>query len=239
MSLTVNNFLVIDQGNTAIKFGVFKNQTSFFGRGWFELKKIIEENNVQHAILSNVAASELQEEIKKLLPRVLFLNPNMKIPLNNLYATPNTLGSDRLANAVAINQLKQSGSALCIDIGTCLKFDFVNEEGSYLGGSISPGMRMRFKSLHDYTKKLPLINKWDTTQLIGNDTASSIVSGVVEGMSNEINQTIHRYSMQYSELTIFLTGGDYAYFENAINYRIFADPNLTLHGLKIILEANV
>jgi type III pantothenate kinase len=157
----------------------------------------------------------------------------------NQYKTPNTLGQDRLANAIAIQKATTENAAISVDVGTCLKFDFVDEHGNYLGGSISPGLHMRFKALQKYTANLPLIENWEEHPMIGMDTKSSIVSGVVEGMTNEINETLRRYQEKHERLTIFMTGGDYTHFENAINYRIFADPNLTLRGLKLILEANV
>jgi type III pantothenate kinase len=232
-------FLVIDFGNTDLKFGFFANQVVETGRGWDALKTTLVKYPIEHVLVSNVASKERIAELKKLIPHFLQLLEIKAIPLDNRYATPETLGQDRLANAVAIKYLKQDGAALSIDIGTCLKFDFVDTFGSYLGGSISPGLRMRFQALHHFTANLPLIEHWEKTELIGNDTKSSLVSGVIEGMTNEINETIRRYQEHNENLTIFLTGGDSVYFENAINCRIFADPNLTLHGLKIILEANV
>ena len=232
-------YLVIDLGNTDLKFGVYTDSLILTGRGWDTFIQFVENESVHHCLVSNVASLDHEERLKKLLPDVLFLKNIKHIPLDIQYETPHTLGQDRLANAVAISHLTRSGAALCIDVGTCLKFDFIDENHAYLGGSIAPGINMRFRALHEYTANLPLIKSWDIPKLIGTDTQSSLISGVIEGMTNEINATIQRYQEHYKKLTIFLTGGDHIHFENAIKSRIFADPNLTLQGLKIILEANV
>lgn len=238
-ALSKRTLLTIDLGNTDLKFGLFQDDNLTAGRGWEDLEQICQNQKIDHSIVSNVASTDHMKRIQNVLPQIVILQKCARIPIENRYATPTTLGQDRLCNAVAIKRLKNEGAALSIDIGTCLKFDFVDENAAYLGGSIAPGMRMRFQALHQFTANLPLIVNWNESTLIGNDTNSSLVSGVIEGMTNEINEAIRRYKERYDNLTIFLTGGDSVYFENAINCRIFADPNLTLFGLKIILEANV
>jgi len=233
------SYLVVDLGNTALKFGLFIGESVHFGRSYEELVHVVNQHHFDYSLISSVSTIEFTNDVKKIVPNALLFSQLNIVPIQNLYATPDTLGYDRIANAVAIMNAKDSGAALSIDIGTCLKFDFVDNTGAYIGGSISPGLRMRFRALHEYTANLPLIVSWDDSLMIGQDTHSSLVSGVVEGMTNEINETIRRYQERCENLTIYLTGGDSVYFENAINYRIFADPNLTLKGLKIILEANV
>ncbi len=231
--------LAIDLGNTDLKFGWFQNDVEFFGRGWDPLEALMQSRSVDQAIVSNVNAEEQLLRVQTLVPSVLSLRDVKQIPIINGYETPNTLGQDRLCNAVAVKHLADGNPALCIDAGTCLKFDFVDAQGVYQGGSIAPGLQMRFRAMHQFTANLPLIEHWENSHLIGKNTVQSMVSGALEGITNEINETLRRYSKRYENLTIFLTGGDAAHFENAIIYRIFADPNLTLHGLKIILEANV
>lgn len=233
------NLLVIDLGNTDIKFGLANSNVWHCERGWERLEAFIQNQKIDHALASNVAREEEMQKLRKLIPQVRLISELAHIPIINAYKTPQTLGHDRLANAVAISKLKESGAALCIDIGTCLKFDFVDAHGVYQGGSIAPGLRMRFRALHEFTANLPHVTRWQHSELIGTDTTSSLISGVVEGMTNEINETIRRYHLVCEKLNLFLTGGDSSHFENVINYRIFADPNLTLLGLKLILEANV
>jgi type III pantothenate kinase len=239
MSYTKTIHLVIDLGNTDLKFAYYDEELLFSGRGKDGLKQSLKAQSYDCALISSVAEEADLEEVISWIPKALILNPALKIPIKNKYATPKTLGQDRLANAVAIAHLSKGRAALSIDCGTCLKFDFVDEFGAYKGGSISPGLHMRFKALNHFTANLPLIDAWESEELIGNDTKSSLVSGVLNGMRSEINETIARYLLHNQNLTIYLTGGDASHFENAIKYPIFADSNLTLFGLKLILEANV
>lgn len=239
MSKANSTYLVIDQGNTDLKYAFYNEMLLISGRGLDALIQDMHTFSFEYALVASVASDAELNKIKALVPNILVLNKAFKVPIQNSYATPDTLGQDRLANAVAITYLSKGQTALCIDCGTCLKFDFVDAHGVYQGGSISPGMRMRFKALNQFTANLPFIESWESENLIGNDTKSSLVSGVINGMSSEINETVARYHQHNKKLTLFLTGGDASHFENAIKYPIFADSNLTLFGLKLILEANV
>lgn len=239
MNSSSTSYLIIDLGNTDLKFAFYQDKMLHSGRGLEVMEDALRNFSYRHALVSSVADVAVLERLKRIVPDFVLLTPDCKIPIQNRYATPLTLGQDRLANAVAIAHLSIGKPALSIDCGTCLKFDFVNSQGAYLGGSIAPGLRMRFKALHEFTANLPLIETWSASPLIGNDTQSSLVSGVVNGMLSEINETIARYLHDNENLTIYLTGGDASHFENAIKYPIFADSNLTLFGLKLILEANV
>jgi type III pantothenate kinase len=239
MSQTQTIYLVIDLGNTDLKFAYYSEELLFSGRGKDALIQALETHAYDFALIASVAEVAVLDEITALIPKALVLNPTLKIPVENNYATPQTLGQDRLANAVALAHLSKGCAALSVDCGTCLKLDFVDRHGAYQGGSISPGLKMRFKALNHFTANLPLIDTWESEELIGNDTKSSLVSGVLNGMRSEINETIARYLLHNENLTIYLTGGDASHFENAIKYPIFADSNLTLFGLKLILKANV
>ena len=144
-----------------------------------------------------------------------------------------------MANAVAIAHLSDGLPALAVDTGTCLKFDFVDDKRNYQGGSISPGLMMRFKAMHEFTANLPMIETWSEKKLIGTTTQESLVSGALIGMENEISATIQRYQSQQKDLRIFMTGGDLKYFDFELKNPIFAHENLTLLGLKLILDKNV
>ena len=234
------SFLVVDIGNTNLKAAYFiDNELHNTVKNIEELTNFIKNNSIDYSIISSVGDAKLSKRVAELLPNALLANSSIKIPIDVLYKTPNSLGMDRLANAVATSHLHPKSNALVIDIGTCLKFDFVSSKGSYLGGSISPGLRLRFQSLHDYTEKLPLIEKWEKTPLIGTTTNESILSGVINGMESEIFHQIQRYREEYTELFIILTGGDAKMFDLARKNDIFAHENLTLLGLKLMLEANV
>ena len=164
------------------------------------------------------------------------------LPIGNSYKTPTTLGNDRLANAVGAFQAFPNQNTLIIDLGTCLKMDLIDEFNNYLGGSISPGLRMRFEALHTLTDNLPLIEDVEINQLIGNDTTSSIQVGAYKGMIAEISSMISQYEIKYVNLNIILTGGDLSSFldvDLSQKNSIFADEFHTLKGLNTILNYNV
>jgi type III pantothenate kinase len=130
-------------------------------------------------------------------------------------------------------------NVLVISTGTCITYDFINNRKEYLGGAISPGMEMRFRALHTFTGRLPLISVKDTHELIGNNTAKAILSGVVNGMIGEIEHVAGQYLHLYPDLKVILSGGDLNYFDKRLKISIFAFPNIVLHGLYQILEFNV
>jgi type III pantothenate kinase len=166
------------------------------------------------------------------------VNADTPTPVTIEYETQNTLGIDRLCNAVAIVSRLDSEFGVVIDIGTCIKFDLITKEGLYKGGSISPGIDLRYKALNDYTGKLPKLSNKSNTNLVGGTTASSIQSGVINGINAEINGLMDMYSMQFESLTFFMTGGDASCFDILSKNDIFADENLTLIGLFEIYKYN-
>ena len=233
-------FLVVDIGNTNLKAAYFIDyELHNTLKNIEELSDFTQNNSIDFSIISSVGDEKLTKKVTELLPNALLASSSIRIPITILYKTPNSLGMDRLANAIAASYLHPKSNVLVIDIGTCLKFDFVSATGSYIGGSISPGIRLRFQSLHDYTEKLPLIETWQKTALIGSTTNESILSGVINGMESEIFHLIQRYQEEYTDLFIILTGGDAKMFDLARKNDIFAHENLTLLGLKLMLEANV
>jgi type III pantothenate kinase len=176
--------------------------------------------------------------IKKKFPYI-FLNAGTPIPIKNQYKTPETLGNDRLANAVGATIIFPEKNVLIIDMGTCIKYDFIDKNKNYHGGAISPGLEMRFKSLDKFTDQLPLIEPSENFSLTGRSTEESILSGVQNGIIFEINGMIDQYKKKHDELKVIITGGDHAFFANHLKSSIFAAPNLTLQGLNEILEYNV
>ncbi|MBK7130884.1 MAG: type III pantothenate kinase [Crocinitomicaceae bacterium] len=232
----------IDQGNTATKIGIFEDKILR------EVQAFSKDNHAQaldylesvihkdsSIILSSVADVDL--DINFLKPKYLIKFSHLtSIPIINQYKTPETLGKDRLANAVAAWSMSKGKNSLVIDCGTCIKYDVVDAKGNYFGGAISPGLHMRYRSLHDYTGKLPMIESTTNTITTGTNTTESIQAGVENGILDEINGFINRYTQQYSDLTIFMTGGDLPHFEKAFKNSIFAIPELTLTGLNEILR---
>lgn len=234
--------LSIDIGNSLIKYGLFENNILTFNgiiqkNGFSTLKEVIAANNVEHIIYAAVA--EVPIELIEILDNfnsVVALQTNTSIPLQNKYLTPETLGTDRLANACGAVALFPGKDVLVVDSGTCLKFDVVTADGCYLGGAISPGMQMRFKSLNQQTALLPLITPREEPLLIGRNTEESIRSGVMNGMMAELNDITWQYNKMFPRLEIVLTGGDANFFLNQFKSRIFAAPHLTLIGLNHIVS---
>ncbi|MGE5423944.1 MAG: type III pantothenate kinase, partial [Syntrophothermus sp.] len=153
--------------------------------------------------------------------------------------TPDTLGRDRIAAATGGQSLFPGHDVLVINAGTCITYDFVTGNREYAGGSISPGMMMRFRALHTFTGKLPLLSPDETEILTGNSTESSIQSGVMEGITAEMEGITGKYRSLYPELKVVLSGGDLNYFVNRLKINIFAFPNIVIQGLHQILKFNV
>ena len=168
----------------------------------------------------------------------MLVSNQLKIPFKNLYKSKNTLGQDRLAlvSAAAFNFPNEN--VLIVDVGSCITYDFKNNNNEYLGGGISPGISMRFKSLNTFTSNLPLIDFDSIYQLIGNNTKNSITSGVVNGTISEINGIIQQYREEFKNIRIILTGGDSNFLLKRIKNTIFADQNFLLIGLNKLLEDN-
>ena len=234
----------IDFGNTRIKVGIF-NKNEILENIVFEknelnnMKEYLINKKVESVILSSVV-DDSENLAKYLKSKYSFLEFThlTKIPIINKYITPETLGKDRLAGAIAANNLFPDRNILVIDAGTCIKYDFLNNKNEYLGGAISPGIEMRFKALHNFTDKLPLIEAKEFDLLIGETTESSILSGVINGLINEVNETIEQYKKTFENIEIVLTGGEIIYFANKIKSSIFVDANLILKGLNVILNLN-
>ncbi len=236
--------LVIDIGNSMTKTAVFENKKLIIEEIYevFSKKNLeifLSHHSIKASILSSVTSSH--DEIKEELKRISFfveLNSATSLPIKNHYKTPATLGNDRLANVVGANALFPEKNVLVIDAGTCLKFDFINSRDEYLGGAISPGLLIRYKALHQFTGRLPLLEPKENVKLTGDSTADSIHSGVVNGMIAEINGIVHQYDELSENLQLILCGGDARYFSNQLKNNIFAAPYLTLQGLNEILLYN-
>lgn len=233
--------LALDIGNSALKYGVFNNRTVLkVGTVRFpdiqEVTEVLLQENIKKVIVSTVTdIPDTLLNIIQELDAVIYLNETTPVPIRNGYETPHSLGNDRLANACAAAAIFPQTDVLILDAGTCLKFDFITQTGMYLGGAISPGLRMRYSALHHYTARLPLLEPVAAPKLIGSNTEGSIQSGVVLGMKGEIETIIRQYIELYPRLELIITGGDSDFFLNQLKSRIFAAPVLTLQGLNEIL----
>jgi len=168
----------------------------------------------------------------------LELDEHTPLPIKIGYKSPGTLGKDRLAAAVAGAKLFPCMNVLIINAGTCITYDYVNAGGAYLGGSISPGMQMRFRALHTFTKQLPLLSYREIDFLQGIDTEGSVLSGVINGIIAEIEGISAAYREKEPGTRIILSGGDMNYFVKQLKIGIFAVPNIVIHGLQQILVFN-
>ncbi len=232
--------LVIDFGNTTGKAGLFKNNKLFkviYPIDMTDISEIESEFEPENCIISSTSlpAEKIKENLKA---KSVILSTEIKLPFKVTYKTPKTLGLDRIAAVAGAKFLYPDENLLVIDMGTCITYDLLFE-GSYLGGAISPGLKMRFKALNTFTANLPLIEPEDDAQLVGDSTKTSILSGVVNGMVVELEGIISRYCDKYGELKVLICGGDYIFFENKLKASIFAAPELVLQGLNGILRYNV
>jgi type III pantothenate kinase len=177
--------------------------------------------------------------LKARVPYCWELTHETPLPIRNAYGTPQTLGRDRLAGAVGAWRLFPGENVLVLDAGTCLKYDFVRADGVYLGGSISPGLSMRFAALSHFTARLPLLEQRDGDGLVGTSTETAIRTGVQYGAQFEAEGFWRAYADEQSAQRLVLTGGDADFFATRLKMPLFAAPHLVLIGLTTILEHNV
>ena len=198
----------------------------------------VQNYTISSSILSSV--KEINAEISGIVEvySAEVLSEKTPLPIINSYKTPLTLGKDRLAAVVGASVLYPRKDVLVFDAGTCLTIDFINSDKEYIGGRISPGIEMRYNALHTFTDKLPLIKSEKNALVIGNDTKTSIISGVQQGVLSEVEMIISDYKNKNNDTVFVVTGGDCFYFEKELKNSIFANPNLVLIGLNEILDYN-
>lgn len=234
----------IDIGNTGTKYGIFE-QGALVEQGYFEgqehLPPSLVNQTFAHAIVASVAADAHSIQERLLVSgKLLTLTPQAALPVSNLYKTPQTLGADRIAAVVGANYLFPGRNCLIFDAGTCITHDFVDAQAQYHGGGIAPGLHMKFRALHTFTKRLPLVEQINPdTKLTGQSTEESIQSGVLSGSVAELNGLIQAYTEKAPDLVVILCGGDAGFFESKLKGRIFVIPELVLIGLHRILTHNV
>ena len=236
--------LCLDIGNTQLKIGYYnkegKLQELLKVTHWkaAHLETKIKNWGIKKAIVSSVQVEDeqLMAFLKEQLEEVYVLSTHLKLPITIDYATPTTLGNDRLAVAVAAASLYPQQAALVVDAGTCITYDFVTAEGHYLGGSILPGIDMRFRAMHEFTAKLPLAERAQLSTFIGNTTQTSLQTGVLYGVLHELEGFAAQYHQQFGPIVVLVTGGSLPHFESQLKSKIFALPNLVLDGLNAILE---
>jgi type III pantothenate kinase len=235
--------LVIDFGNSSAKIGIFDN-------GMLKESRVLTNAESLEEFLINFSADHLIVSSVNIDPKLILswakhisssyiLDYKLPLPVKNGYATPATLGVDRIAAVCGAQALFPNRNCLVIDAGTCITYDFIDAQSVYHGGSISPGVKMRFQAMHTFTARLPLGQVVDHPKFIGDTTASCLQSGVIFGVTEEVEGFIRRYQQKFEALQVILCGGDTRFFENKLKASIFAIPELVLSGLNSILEYNV
>lgn len=236
--------LAIDIGNTRVKVAVFDDEKLMHTQAYEkleekDLKFLFKKYSVKSSILSAVSTyADGVTDFLKQNSALLILDTKTPLPFKNLYKTPLTLGKDRIAAVAGAVSLFSKENVLVFDVGTAITHEFINAQGEYLGGGISPGIRLRFKALNAYTSHLPLIEPETIDFLTGKSTKESILSGVMNGARVELDGIIKEYAEKYPGLKVLLTGGDASAFEATLKSKIFAVPNLVLTGLNKILQHN-
>jgi type III pantothenate kinase len=234
--------LAVDYGNSSAKVAIF-DQSELTEKHTFahpdDLKSFLETSPAENFIISSVTTEAEAVSQWSNAKNKFVLSHQLPLPVNILYATPKTLGVDRIAGSCGAVKLFPDRNTLVIDAGTCITYDFTDSSKQYYGGSISPGLKMRFQAVHTFTARLPLVNPAENPDLIGSSTETSIQSGIVNGTLAEIDGIIGRYRQKYPDLQVILCGGDGPFFENKLKASIFASPDLVLIGLNSVLIHNV
>lgn len=240
--------LCMDWGNTLVKAAIFQGDDKILETRRFdaqnaldELAGFISEYRPQGAVLSAVAGNttDAQTYLQQEVPHFLNLEINTPLPLMNAYSSPETLGVDRLAIAVGAQAAFPDKNVLAVSLGSCVTYNFVQKNKAFRGGAISPGLQMRLRSMHEWTEKLPEVTPEGEVLLLGYDTATCMRSGAIYGMASEIDGMVNAFAEQYPDFNAVLTGGDSALLANKLKSKIFADPDLLMKGLNLILKYNV
>jgi type III pantothenate kinase len=238
--------IVIDIGNTRAKYALFDGD-AIIAQGVVMrryavsvMSKILQRFDITAGILSNTSeVNALLLEMLNKIPFFIHLDTITPIPIKNLYATPFSLGKDRIAAAVGAWRRSKGKAVMFIDMGTCITVNFINDAGAFVGGNISPGILMRLKAMHKFTAKLPLVKPDIPDEYFAQSTVKALQNGAVKGAFREIDSFIDDTRIKFGVNNIILTGGDAGLFESYTKNKIFVAPNLVLEGLNEILNYNV
>jgi type III pantothenate kinase len=236
--------ICFDFGNTRLKYALFKGDELYsmnvLEQGDVEeITAVLEKHKPERSILSSVINHDpVIEELLSSKTTFHKLSHLSRLPFTVPVGKPDTMGADRIALAAAAVKFYPGMNNLVIGLGTAVTYNFINKYNEFLGGGISPGVELRLKSMNDYTAKLPLVRKDWNFPLIGYDTRTNILSGVVLGMAKEIDGTVDAYLERYGNFNVVLTGGDSLYFARHLKNTIFADPDFLYKGLYAISAFN-
>tara|TARA_B100000767_G_C19769533_1_gene539260 strand:- start:3170 stop:3898 length:729 start_codon:yes stop_codon:yes gene_type:complete len=236
--------LIIDAGNTTIKVSFFESGQLVYSKYILglhqEFKNLFEEYpKISSVLICDVRGLDWDFLRNIFDPKNIYTPSSSWIfPFESKYKTPNTLGIDRIGLIAGASKIYPFKDVLVIDVGSCITYDLLNKENIYLGGIISPGYNMRYKSLKEFTGKLPLVENVTIKKSLGDDTKTSIQTGVFHGIYHEISGQIDYFRYKYDNLIIVLTGGDCHQLSKRLKNPIFVHPNFLVKGLNDILELN-
>lgn len=238
------NTLAIDIGNTKAKYALFHGKsivkTDVFNPLDDDLTMLLRQHpDINKGIISSVGGlvDECLAQLKNVDMTVL--SSKTKLPFTLTYKEQSRIGADRLALVAAAFAEKPHQNNLVIDVGTCITYDILTDDDKHLAGPISPGMRLRFKAMHEHTALLPICETMcDEPKIVCNDTVECLQSGVQLGILNEIKEFINLYSLKFNDLNVFISGGDNIFLQNKLDFCTFASPNFMFNGLRLILEYN-
>lgn len=237
--------LAIDIGNTRSKLALMDSEDplgvlSLPHQELIEqIENLCSENKIDAIALCSVSTidAKLLDKLAS-LGEIFQVSIDNKIPFSNNYKST-TLGNDRIALVAGAMKISETNEPLLIiDAGTCITYDYLDNKQTYQGGAISPGLSMRYKALHTFTAKLPLVEATNNPSTIGTTTIESIQSGVQNGIAMEIDSMIDSYLEKEPKLKVFLTGGDAPLLSKQLKNRFFAAPNLTLSGIYNLYQIN-
>ena len=236
--------LIIDIGNSFTKVYVYQNgRPKFFkiinNLDELESSDVLYFKEISHVIVSDVKRDKIENILSMFNEKFIFHVKECRLPFKSRYKTMNLLGDDRIALVNSAFKKFPNENVLIIDLGTCITYDFLVKKGDYLGGLISPGFEIRYRSLNFYTANLPLIKKIEEREnIIGDSTETSIQSGVYFGIVNEINSNINFFSKNYKNLKVIITGGNSKVLSKKIKNTIFADQYFLSDGLNYLIDYN-
>lgn len=236
--------LCFDFGNTRLKAAIFeddifKEEIILPNDELFTIERLLDIHRPTRTILASVIHHN--PAIEKMLAGASsfhMLSNLTKTNFTTLVGKPETIGADRLALCAAAVHFYPGKNNLVIGLGTCITYNFINQYHEFVGGSISPGMEMRFRAMEVFTAKLPVVHAEWNFPLIGYDTKTNMQSGVIAGITFEIDGFIDAYSAKYGNFNVVLTGGNSAYFAGQLKNRIFADSNFLFKGLYALSKTN-
>ena len=238
--------LIIDIGNTRTKVAIIDGAMIIEKTIVSELSVALLQNFNKTFLIKGIILSTVKPEVDKNVIDLindwgkLFiqLSHETNLPIQNDYKTPKTLGQDRIASVIGATHFFPNEHCLVIDAGTCITYDFINSNETYIGGSISPGLSMRYRAMHEFTASLPLLNKQRLNTFVGYNTVTSMQTGVDYGLTFEIQGFIQKYFTNFGQIKVIMTGGDAEYLAAMVKYEIFVNPDLVLIGLDKILTYN-